>query len=881
VLLLLLAAALALLWPQAPWRDSPPAAGSTASTRAGKGGTPRGRAPEQVGSATAPEATPSGETSITGIVVSLVGKPVPGASLVALRHSAEETLLARAACAGSEGGVAVDFLSCLMEQDQREELFEEARSVQPELVHATSDAQGAFTLSGLREGVYEVWAEAPHGVAVQRIAVGTSGVRLQLEEGILLKGVAQQGGELLVAGATVTLFPRGFLRTFEQLSGADGQFTFGRMPAVEYLVWGRKDGLMPDMTGAGPEEVEWLTLSLSAPAVLEGRVVRQGRGVPGVEVRASGMLESLTTVTDAQGHFTLHGARQSYYELEARTGQEIAVGSTHLEGGGPTEPVILELERCAGLEGRVTAGAERPLADAVVFVANEEQSWEVSTDAAGRYGLECIRSGPFLVSVDARGFQPQQVTQGQQSPLAPGERRTLHWMLQEAAVFDGQVVDTEGRGIEGAFLLLVSEDQLEPSEDAPTSEVAGETDAEGRFSIDGLAPKAYLLTIEVPEGLESHSERVEVPRSGARFVMKRPAPRPGIVVGTVVDEQGQPLEDIVVEAQPRRDGADVFPVSSVRTNAAGQFRLQQLALGAWDIFASRQGVHLQAEVSTSKGVEIGGPEPVVIELRLASGLTVSGLVVDERGAPVPQASVMALRTVAGEPPRQGGVTETDAAGHFSLRHLEAGDLLLEARPMDRERTPLRMAMQQARAGDTGVRIVLPPLRQLSGRVLSEEGTPVPEFSVQGHFFSDPGGRYTLHEEVPGLFRFVFTAEGFAPTLREVRLRADADAVLPDVVLKRGRPVRGRVLDGATGKGLADVEVRLLSGQGPPNGGLEDLWRTMTEGDGSFHATALEPGTTLLALHPEYGLARVKVPEGSGELVIRLETGTGAPEPEEP
>jgi protocatechuate 3,4-dioxygenase beta subunit len=833
---------------------------------------------EVVTPAASEEASSSGEPSIRGIVLSLVGQPVPGASLLAFPHAVEDTLEARACGMPKAGAVIEDLLYCLANQEQHEVLLEELRTLQPEPVRATTDARGTFTLSGLPDGLYEVWVEAPHGVAVQTLAAGTEGVRIQLEEGLVLRGMVRLDGDPPLGDASVDVSPRGFLRQFARRSGADGKFTFGRVPAVEYLVRASKDGLLSDMTVTGPDPMDSVNLSLSRPGLLEGRVVRGGQGVAGVEVQASGELEVLTALTDAQGRFAFQGVRQGSYALEARAGMELAVGMTYLENGAPVEPIVLELQPCATLEGQVLSGP-RPLAEAVVFLTSEERSWETSSDASGRYALECVRPGPFLVSVDAPGFQPRLVTQEQQDPLAPGERRKVDWTLQEAAAFDGQVVDPRGQGIPDAVLTMTAVD----AEGTPVSDGAQaveQSDAEGRFSLDGLAPGAYQLTIDVPEGLGTHTERVQLPLKDARFVMARQEPGPGLVVGTVVDEQGQPLEDVIVQAEPRgeMEGAWVAPV---KTNAVGQFRLRKLARGPWRVFATREGVHLEVEEPARADVEIHGPEPVTVQLQLASGLELSGEVVDERGAPVTSAWVTALRAVAGQPPLQCGATETDEAGRFTLRHLPPGDVLLEVTPKDRELTPLRNASVPARAGDSGVRIVLGPLRKLSGRVLREDGTPVQDFMVAGRPFSDPGGRFSLDEQLPGTFRFVFSSEGLVPALHEARLEADADAVFPDVVLKRGRPVRGRVLDAVTGQPLEGADLRLYQAVRVPDIGDVDehLWGTFTEADGSFFAPALEPGSALVVYHADHEVLRVTVPEGSGELVLRLKPGPVFPEPE--
>jgi hypothetical protein len=193
----------------------------------------------------------------------------------------------------------------------------------------------------------------------------------------------------------------------------------------------------------------------------------------------------------------------------------------------------------------------------------------------------------------------------------------------------------------------------------------------------------------------------------------------------VAFDEGRPLEGVVVQVV-----TDVLVRPLVKTNGAGEFRLRKLPLGHWRAIASHEEQDVdEPRVSASREVEVSGPEPVRVDFQLPSGLDVTGQVVDSDGAPVVSASVRFFQGTGLDAVRVGQV-ETDARGHFALRHLAPGVLDVEVRPPFGVQQPpsdpeefefdiievdsssdaprLRGARTSVRAGDSEVRIVLQP-----------------------------------------------------------------------------------------------------------------------------------------------------------------------------
>lgn len=661
--------------------------------------------------------------------MSILGEPVAGASVVALPSWEEDTLEARACALGGDGTGPLLLDVCGLSDRQLGTLLEELRSDSPEPLHTRTDAQGRFELTGLQEGPYEVWAEAPHGVAVQRLTAGAEGVRLLLEEGALIDGLVRDDDAKPLAAAEVTVFARGFVRRFEQRSAVDGRFRLGRLPAQRYLVQGRHPGLLSQVKEREPGRDRPVSLVLRVPRILPGRVVRGGVGVAGARVRASNPWSGDSWRTsDAQGFFTFNDTPRGEYTLDARLGGELGVAYVNfVDPSKVTEPVVLELRPCSRVEGRVTARSGAPIAGAEVRFWRRQptRSHFAQTDSEGGYAFDCLLRADFTAQIEAEGFH-EWVEMMDPTALAAGETWRLDWVLEEAAAFRGHVVDREGRGIPGARVSVTAESMDEPeAEIVELGEAVATTGSDGRFSLRDRVAGTYSVEIHGPEGWGSRRERVRLPLTDARFVLEPSAPAPGILVGTVVDEQGRPLEGVVVQVVT--EGL-VRPL--VKTNGAGQFRLRKLSLGRWRAIASHEELDEdQPRVTASREVVLSGPEPVRVDFQLSSGLDVAGQVVDWRGAPVVSASVRFFRAGGGDGARLGRV-ETDEQGRFALRHLAPGDLDVEVRPPigepqslsdsvefsiddiqggSSEDVPrLRSVRTTVRAGDSDVRIVLSP-----------------------------------------------------------------------------------------------------------------------------------------------------------------------------
>ncbi|PYR26252.1 MAG: hypothetical protein DMF98_09555 [Acidobacteria bacterium] len=242
------------------------------------------------------------------------------------------------------------------------------------------------------------------------------------------------------------------------------------------------------------------------------------------------------------------------------------------------------------------------------------------------------------------------------------------------------------------------------------------TDQDGRFAFDKLAPGEYGLNVQktgfAPTNESMTRQRTFTVAAGQTLAVDLHLQRGGVITGRVLDERGEPMTDVRIMAMRRMP----VPINAgpgpqfltapmqwpQQTNDLGEFRVAGLAPGEYVIAAVPYGfsgfggpgvtprssagaAHTttvttfypgtadQADaqvVTVAAGAEVGN---IVFAVQTAAAFRVSGIVVDESGAPIENAMVM----LAGDPhsgPMMGAVGSgrSDAAGRFAIDDVPAG-----------------------------------------------------------------------------------------------------------------------------------------------------------------------------------------------------------------
>lgn len=204
-------------------------------------------------------------------------------------------------------------------------------------------------------------------------------------------------------------------------------------------------------------------------------------------------------------------------------------------------------------------------------------------------------------------------------PLAPGEtvrvqakgyaivhfvnalgRRQNPVVLPPAARIAGSVRDSTGAPLAGARVrVLQDRPHARPGEAAAH---AVPTDADGRFVLDRLFPGRCSVHV-AHEGYAPERAEIWPDEPNARFVLRRPAS----VEGVVVDESGQPVDEVTIRAHV-----------STASGPDGWFRLEDVPPGELGLHASVSQKGLisllgQLDVRIEEGVDVTGLKLLLVK----------------------------------------------------------------------------------------------------------------------------------------------------------------------------------------------------------------------------------------------------------------------------
>ncbi|RKG98157.1 MSCRAMM family protein, partial [Corallococcus carmarthensis] len=538
----------------------------------------------------------------------------------------------------------------------------------------------------------------------------------------------------------------------------------------------------------------------------------------------------LSRTTSAQdGTFTLEGLPGGKVTLWALGPQGAGLQEDVVTG---TQDVTLELEPSHPLTGRVVDedGAPLPNTRVTVLHTGTARYFETKTGADGRFSV-----GP-LPDNDTYGLlaaHPGRLTEWKQE-LAAGP------MVEDVVLFAprrivGTVVDGE-----------------QPVAGATVTELDGErvatTDAQGRFTFDGLSPDDYTLEAEQGGLLARESVTLTEDQREAQVTLRLGTTF--FVEATVRDTAGKPVAHAEVNADLPSEiaehyGSPIFQ-SLGGTDADGRVRLGPLQARSYtfQVVADRL-----LDLTAVRTVAAGGPP---LEFVLSPALLVEGHVTDAAGKPLAEASlslrpparkrpegapppVYARSLIVMHPPREDPVTfdaTSDAEGHFAIKVDQplSGTLTIEADGY----LPRKL---QVRAPTSGLKLTLEAGATVRGTVTSSRGTPVNEVDislVKQQVDAPPAQEDEAPSEEPAdeehieIERITFAGstgedghfdiKGLPPGTYAVWMRATTggyERLMPDRVVLRGSETVELALrmdlDGRVGGIVVDAEGRPLAG----------------------------------------------------------------------
>ncbi len=233
-------------------------------------------------------------------------------------------------------------------------------------------------------------------------------------------------------------------------------------------------------------------------------------------------------------------------------------------------------------------------------------------------------------------------------------------------------------------------------------------------------PQEVLQPPPLPQG-QTRPERIELtPDAVGR----------ASIAGKVVDEQGKPLEGVLVTAIQRQQA-----LRSGFSGPEGRYEIRALAPGYYDLRTDKEGY----AVATRRNIQVNKEQTTSgIDFELVPGGIFSSVVVDEYENPIPGARVTLYASGPGGAQGLAGPLRTqmqnlfhaqaDARGAFVMPNIAPGDYLAIAQHDDyipSDRVPITI-----RAFETSThKFILELGGSVSGTVTDTDGNPVPEAPV--------------------------------------------------------------------------------------------------------------------------------------------------------
>ncbi|MCP3099314.1 carboxypeptidase regulatory-like domain-containing protein [Myxococcus sp. K15C18031901] len=525
-------------------------------------------------------------------------------------------------------------------------------------------------------------------------------------------------------------------------------------------------GALSRNLGFGDDRLFTQCMDEVAGAVLQ-RILAEEGADPGYEERVTGEDGTFEFQYDPQGDVTLwvfgpHGA------------------AIHPNVRAVPEGLQLPLATGLYLEGQVVDERRRPLVGARVraMSLSPTRFFDGQTTEGGRYRIGPLPRAEYLLAFTMEGQVP--------TLLDPARAHRRPVVLTAPRQVQGRVM-SNGAPIANAEVLLTPlPDDKGDTWEATSPSQTQRTDARGRFHFDELSAHRFGLSV-------SHGDRHALEDIDLRG--PRPAPevtlKPGsalMVEGRVLGTEGALIGTATLTLQPSRGTPRRF---TAHHGFEGRFQVGPVKPGTYHFTVSAPD-HLDSH-SAPRTLKPGqGP----LDFTLEKAPVVSGVLVDEQGAPLPDISIQVSTT--------SGPVTTNEHGAFVTTVPSPGSVVLTNGPGEGVFAGQRLTVQ---APASNLRWVLKQGARVRGKVLDEEGQPLEGVTVLAWREDDTrSARPSLPTNSNGLFqltglkpgRFVLEALVETEGTRRVASRAvdvgEGEPTQVELTLEAGASLSGLLVD---------------------------------------------------------------------------------------
>lgn len=463
---------------------------------------------------------------------------------------------------------------------------------------------------------------------------------------------------------------------YKRITGADGVFSFDRLPAgTEMNLWAYHADYSPRLGApfSARDAVQELPpIVLEAGSEITG--VTQDTGGNPIQARVeliyqdSGTFRAGTLAeqreqdlrlgrlkvaeSDGNGRFTFRAVGGgSIWSLRAYAdGYATAeVMPVMIQPGKPAEPYLLVLGTEHVITGLVLNDERQPIGGAQVTVSRTQPRPVFTTqgvsEADGTFTLRGLPEGVYGLAAVAEGYAYEKAQR------VEVDGPPLELVLGRKGGVAGRVT-TPGGGPLTAYHLELLRTRRNTSQYGETGMTWDIADPEGNYRIEGLDAGTYVLLVRADGICPSYSPGFTVGRDVV-LGMDVQTRSGGRVVGTVSNAQGAPLAGATVSLHgpqyqpPAGTGffamstgdPDNVPSASATTDAQGRFALENATPGEMRLYVQHP-THLPEFLPV---VVNDGATTEVAGIRLSAGGSVFGIALDQHGKPLSGGTVSLSR----------------------------------------------------------------------------------------------------------------------------------------------------------------------------------------------------------------------------------------------
>jgi uncharacterized GH25 family protein len=630
-----------------------------------------------------------------------------------------------------------------------------------------------------------------------------------------------------------------------------------------------------DRESQKPQAAQWNRFDPDpvGPLRLEGQVLGpDGQGVAGAEVVLSSVPVKKTK-SQPDGSFAFDALVGRKYSVQATAG-ELYAGPVLYKLSSDAPPLILNLSQGSKVEVTVIDDKGQGISNATVAISDGPQQ---HTNAEGKVTMVGVAPGWTSVKASMEGYAAANrlVEVGVQS----SSQATL--TLRRGVRVTGKVVDEAGKPIANASVLPRSKGRGawmgEDEEDAVKS------DDTGAFAFPAVAAGNYTFTAKDNQHApgESIATKVgSVPVADVQIMMKAGASVSGVVQGS--DGKPSPFATVRL-AKAEDEGRFGGALRQTIADDKGKFVVaglprdkMQLRAESEDAASKLVAVDLEAALTKTN---------VVLTLDVTG--QIAGVVVDETGQPIAEATVNATVDFTSSTDFSAAslsgfsTASTDGAGAFTIKGLPTGDYKVWAQRPTGGNQEWGQNGAKAKTGDKAVRVVLAAAGGIKGKLIIEGISKAPKIAMVSEGWNPAtnavDGNFELKNINPGKKSISIRGPEFSPFSKyDIEVAPGKTVDIGTITLARGRTISGRVAD-SEGKPVVDAKVRLAWMQISSNDQDADLNDEMTEQGGGRVATTDAAGefeikgvsaqkTKAVATHPSRGASLVvEVPAGTDDI----------------